>query len=208
MVAYTSPDCLPYFEGSDSPCLNTGTVCDPSTVWCDFAEQAEAALTEFDEVITRTATSTPIAWVETTVPFTRAVGDPAVSVQFDTVRMDTDGMVDLDVNRSGFTVNTPGLYTIFGWTIGQTDTSGGSITSRMTATVSPLIAAYPINIEVLDTDFSVIVQDVLVTPNIHMMLPIQAGQSLTLKLSGGGTSGNTIDYTQVSFGIAWMGDLP
>lgn len=209
MVAHTSPDCLPYFEGTDSPCLNTGTVCDPSTVWCDFAELVEVKLTEFDSIVARTATSTPIAWVETLVPALWTVGDPDIAVPFDTVRMDTDSMVNLDATPSGFVINTPGLYQIFGWVIGLTDMSGGTIEVSATITLTPTSLAYGTpSVNQLNTDFELITQDVLATPNIHMVLPLQAGQSLFMTIGGGGSAGSTVLFGQVSLGAAWMGDLP
>lgn len=109
MVAYTADFCLPYFEGSDSPCLNTGTVCDPSTVWCDFANLVEAEMVSIDAILGRTATSVPIAMI-TYEPATPAVPADSV-VPFDAVSIDTDQMVNLEI-FPGISPNRNGIYLI------------------------------------------------------------------------------------------------
>lgn len=108
MVAYTQNFCLPVFEGSDSPCLNTGTVCDPSTLWCDFAAAVEAQLAQFDSILGRTALALPIAFVAYEPDVAVAVTD---QIPFDTVNIDTDQMVDLDV-FAGVTPRRNGIYLI------------------------------------------------------------------------------------------------
>jgi hypothetical protein len=112
MVAYTSPDCLPYYECTDSPCLNTGTVCEPSTVWCDLTALLETRLNGFDGTVSRTAVAVPFAKVarfavqliDVTVP------DPDLFVHFDTVLADNANMVDLDADDRFITVTDPGIY--------------------------------------------------------------------------------------------------
>lgn len=108
MVAYTPDLCLPYYTGGDSPCLNTGTVCEPSSVWCDLVNLVEGYLDDLDDVVARTATAKPIAQVSY-VPAT-AVTVSGV-VPFNIVDLDTDNMVDLPV-FSGITPNRNGLYQI------------------------------------------------------------------------------------------------
>lgn len=109
MVAYTPELCLPYYEGTDSPCLNTGTVCEPSDVWCDLVNIVDPILTSFDASIARTFTALPIAQISYSPP------SPAVTVSgtipFNVVDMDTDNMVDLDV-IDGIIPNRNGVYQI------------------------------------------------------------------------------------------------
>lgn len=208
MVAYTSPDCLPYFEGTDSPCLNTGTLCDPSTLWCDFAEIVEGRLDEFDDVVARTATSTPIAWVQTTTAFTSTAGvNSEVFVPFDTVRMDTDNMVNLDANPNGFYVNTSGLYTVFGYAFGSV-TITGAFSATLDLDFIPSSSAYPANYNSLFVNHSINFTGALLGMNIHFTVPLFAGQQVIANINCGGTANDSITLSQVSLGVAWMGGLP
>lgn len=111
MVAYSSTYCLPCFEATDSPCLNTGTVCEPSTVWCDLVNIVETQLNAVDVALSRTATAIPLASVTGTEPLT---SDSIVTVAFNTVEYDTDGMVNLDVNSTIVTPQRDGIYMVYG----------------------------------------------------------------------------------------------
>lgn len=108
MVAYTPTLCLPYFESSDSPCLNTGTVCDPSTVWCDMMTLVEAQLAAFDLTVNRTAAAIPMASISFN-PDDGVVVNGAIP--FDIVNLDTDNMVDLSVT-AGIVPVRNGIYGI------------------------------------------------------------------------------------------------
>jgi hypothetical protein len=109
MVAYTPDLCLPYYEGTDSPCLNTGTVCDPSNVWCDLVNLVEGFLDDIDDITARTTNVIPLAQVSYSPP------DPAVTVlgevPWNTVDLDTDDMVDLDFYQ-GIIPKRSGVYLI------------------------------------------------------------------------------------------------
>jgi len=109
MVAYTPELCLPYYEGTDSPCLHTGTVCDPSNVWCDLVNLVDPILTANDDLIARTSTAVPLAQVRYVAPSpTVAVLGP---IPFNTVDLDTDDMVDLDL-YAGIVPRRNGVYQI------------------------------------------------------------------------------------------------
>lgn len=210
MVAYTHPDCLPYFEGTDSPCLNTGTVCDPSSVWCDFAEAVEATLNTFDEVAS-VATSPPIAWVETTTPFNVVIGSGTDETPpFDTVRVDTANMVNLDVSNSGFTITRSGLYMVFGYLFGTLDLIGGtSAALDMTIEFTPNLSLYGAgSIITLDGDGIAPLDGAQVTVAIHSVVPLAAGQTLVAQINRSGVSGDIFTITQATLGAAWMGELP
>lgn len=112
MVAHTPTFCLPCFEGTDSPCLNTGTVCDPSTLWCDLVNILEGEFNSIDELLGRTVTAIPMA----SVTGTRIVDQSFPgTVIWDTVEYDTDNMVNLDVNATIVTPQRSGVYMVFGY---------------------------------------------------------------------------------------------
>lgn len=215
MVAYTTPDCLPYFEGTDAPCLNTGTVCDPSTVWCDFAELVEARLTSFDEVIARTAESVPMAWVESTVPTTYVIGTVGSEVQplYDVVRIDTDSMVNLDEYGVGFTFNQTGIYMLWGWMEGITSTNlgaGQSMSGTFSIEQTPFTNLYgAAGVNEITTSWETFVNDVAIKANIHTVLPVTAaGQQMLSNLGFSGITNDSVTITSMHIGAIWMADLP
>lgn len=210
MVAYTSPDCLPFLEATDSFCVNTGTVCEPSTVWCDQAEILEARLDSLDAVVARTATSTPIGWMETTVAARRTVGDPELQPTFDAVRVDTDNMVDLALNASGFQVNTAGLYQVVAYAIGTANVQpGNSIVSGVIVRQAPPLLTYGADtLFSAQSEMQTVITGQILTPAVHVVLPFQAGQAANIALYGGGVTGDFMTYSKISFLLAWMGDLP
>lgn len=111
MVAFTHPDCLPFFECADSPCLNTGTVCEPSTVWCDMADAMEIVLNSFDATVQRTGAGVPFAKVAMNNGQVTTANIPATQQVFwDTVVADNDNMVNLDVDNSYVKINRPGIW--------------------------------------------------------------------------------------------------
>lgn len=112
MVAYTSPDCLPYFQCSDSPCLNTGTVCEPSTVFCDLVSLLDLKFTGFDDTLRRTAVAVPIFKIARTAQqvFDTNVAGFSDQIIWDTVVVDNENMVDLDADPLVARINRPGLW--------------------------------------------------------------------------------------------------
>lgn len=110
MVAYSSAYCLPCFEAGDSPCVNTGTVCDPSTVFCDLVDIVEFHLNALDATVARTTEAIPLASV-TGVAGTAAT--VPVTVEFDTVEYDTDNMVNLDLDPTVISPTRDGFYMVF-----------------------------------------------------------------------------------------------
>lgn len=129
MVAYTSPDCLPYFECTDSPCLNTGTVCEPSTVFCDLTALLEVRLNAFDVIVARTATAVPFAKAARTATQTINMNIPEYSrsVRFDTVLADNDDMIDLDVDNRFIFINRPGLWEFEAYFAGSPPNTVGNV---------------------------------------------------------------------------------
>lgn len=108
MVAYTPELCLPYFEPTDSPCVNLGTVCDPVNIWCDLITKVEAQLDAVDTVMDRVVSAIPLASVSITYDSATIINGV---IPFDTVEIDTDNMVDLPV-FTGITPVRNGIYGI------------------------------------------------------------------------------------------------
>lgn len=108
MVAYTPTLCLPYFEATDSPCLNMGTVCEPQNLWCNMAEIVEANLAANDVIVARTVTAIPLAQVSYVTTTPTVVNGP---IPFDVADLDTDDMVNLSV-FPGITPRRNGIYGI------------------------------------------------------------------------------------------------
>lgn len=111
MVAYSPNFCLPCLEGTDSPCVNTGSTCEPSTVWCDLVNQVEDFLLPVDSLLSRTATAIPLASVTSSAPTTLTI--PTI-VAFDRVLYDTDNMVNLDLSPTVVTPRRSGVYMAYG----------------------------------------------------------------------------------------------
>lgn len=213
MVAYTDPDCIPYFEGPDDVCLNTGTACDPSTVWCDQAEAIETKLDLFDSVVARVSTSVPLAWVETTDQIEYIIGTSGeLHVEFTTVNVDTDNMVNLDVESDGFLINTAGLYNFWGYIQGVTNSSlgaGNTMEGNFEIILSGIQPIYGLpTIGSFSISWEVAVNDIRIAANGSLVLPVTAGTQVRMNLGGSGIGGDRVVYNQVSMGATWVGDLP
>lgn len=112
MVAYTPDFCLPYLEGSDSPCLNTGTVCDPSSAWCDAMNLVEAQLNAFDDIGARTGTAIPMAKITFIPPVPIDPTTYPFAIPFDIIEIDTDNMVNFEVQPAAIVPNRNGIYEV------------------------------------------------------------------------------------------------
>ncbi len=135
MVAYTAGFCLPYFEGTDSPCVDTGAVCAPSTVWCDMATKIDEAFTGFDETISRAGISFPYAQVAVSgVPFTFSSGASNLGttvVTWDTVVGDSDGMADLNVDANTVNLLRSGIWNLNCIAVWRDDISDSELSVRL-----------------------------------------------------------------------------
>jgi hypothetical protein len=211
MVAYTSPDCLPYFTEDDPLCLNTGTTCDPSTLWCDFAAKVEERLDAMDEVVRRTAESTPIGWAETNVPvlFPNLFAATTYLPVFDEVRVDTDDMVSLDALPSVITVNTSGLYQIVAYTVGVFDTAGGAPQLIIDIALDPTVSIYGLATPSSGrSHMATPIDDVTLAAQVTCVLPVQAGSRITCSILPLGGSNETLILGRTYLAAAWLGDLP
>lgn len=209
MVAYTSPDCLPYWEGTDSPCVNTGTLCEPSTVDCDFAVAVEAKLDSFDEVVS-VIESPPMAWVERlagmTVITDTLADEPVV---FDRVRIDTANMVNLDSEPSAITITRTGFYTVFVFVRGTTLTTPGNfIELQVITTALPSLVNNVLTDTTPTISQSINLNDVQLAPGVQYPTYYENGQVVSLLLNTSGNTGDRVITSKIGFGIAWLGDAP
>lgn len=109
MVACTTDFDLPYQEGTDRPC-------DLPEIWCRFADLVEAQLLVVENIVNRTAVGVPFAKVTktstTTYPIPALPGTDMFAVQFDSVVVDNDNMVDLSSDPLHVFVKRPGIYQV------------------------------------------------------------------------------------------------
>lgn len=210
MVAYTSPDCIPYFECSDPVCLNTGTTCEHDSVWCQQAEIIESRLDEFDTTVTRAVTTVPMVLLQTNVSFRHTVQISGfTTVEFTETVVDTDSMADLDNLPTGFTVNTPGLYEVVVYLFGVTETLGSSMGINVTFSLNPVNPGLNgVQQNSIMTTYLAVIADIQVTPQIHMVIPFFAGQVGSVAVSTGGSVGDYIQFSYAMVGATWMADLP
>jgi hypothetical protein len=123
--------------------------------------------------------------------------------------IDTDNMVNLDANALGATINTPGLYEIVVYLYGLTATSGSDLTVITTLTLNPANSGINgVAMNSLGMGYSAFIDDILVTPQIHFLLPIEAGQSTSITITTGGTVGDSVTFTYAMMSLSWMADLP
>lgn len=147
MVAYTSPDCLPYYECTDSPCLNTGTVCEPSNVFCDLTAIVEEILNSFDSTVGRTATGVPFAKVARTASQVESVLSGnlvrAFQVEWDTVLADNADMVNLDADNLYVKINRPGIWWVELYMVGTPDTTANNDLTSYLVQRGPTVGFIP-----------------------------------------------------------------
>lgn len=209
MVAYTDPDCIPYWEGGDGPCVNTGTLCEPSTVMCDAMSIVEARLDEFDDLVARIATSTPIALVTRETSLRTVVGD-SVLVEFTSSVVDTDNMVSLDAEPTAIQINQSGLYQVFFSFRGLASIATAPNTVQVSATLQVSTAApYPnLFTNAIIAGGTAHQNGAFLTVNASSVWPLTAGQVLTLDTIGNGTVNDGANWSAIAMGAAWMGELP
>ena len=95
---------LPYPAPSDEPC-------DFPQQWCDFTNAIDAVLDGFQTTIDRTVPVIPVALLQQSSPLFVVNGG---AVPFDTLLVDTAGMVDMDSNPYQIIIQRTGRYTVGG----------------------------------------------------------------------------------------------
>lgn len=223
MVAYTPDYCLPYLEGTDDLCINTGTVCDPSTVWCDIATILDGALTSFDDIRERAVDSFPYAQVGiTSLPYLYQLGDTTgdeTLLPWDSVIGDSDGMVDLSVDPYTVTLRRSGIWNLSSEVVSYTSVSLSNISTRLVSSgaptgsiASPFSSIRRVWVEPVVYLGSVVgsiiglsnLMDYYVRVDVsNGPVPLQIAYAI-----GSGTPNNlaTINYAQ--FNARWVADLP
>lgn len=194
MVAYSPTFCLPCLEGSDSPCVNTGTTCEPSTVWCDLVNILEGVLNPIDTLLSRTATAIPLASVTGVAPLGQVSPLPIV---FDTVEFDTDGMVNLDLNPLIVTPQRNGVYLAYAHLITRSlpvTTDGVEEKLIITSGATTSIGVTP----------QVSVQTGLYRVSTQKLFPWHVGSSQPFLLFYEGSQGL---FTRARMSIWWVCDL-
>jgi hypothetical protein len=189
---------IPIVEGSDNPC-------DIDDYTCAFAAAVEAQLTSLDAIVTRTATTVPVAWMRRTTDWVTAVGDSTnIHPDFDTVVSDTDNMVDLNTTSTGFTVNTPGIYTFWYSLRGVTALPSGS-------SAAPIVSIRPS----IFPSFLFLTQDsrrgdvagqASVTGQGQVNVSASELQTFFLEITSGGVVGNFITWNHIDFGAFYLRD--
>lgn len=222
MVAYTTPNCLPYFTGSDNPCVNTGSVCDPSTVWCDMATLIDAKLSEFDSTINRAVDSFPYAEVAiTTVPFVLSSGATNLLteiVTWDTVLGDSDDIVNLSVDPNTFYLRRSGIWHVKMATVWRSSLADTRLTNTMSViTGAPTLTsvgafANRTWVEAVP-DPGTIVGGGLgleTTMDVFVLVDVSAGfpAAFNMTFSGFAASTFTLTVEQALMSAQWMADLP
>lgn len=221
MVAYTANLCLPYFEGTDSPCVDTGAVCDPSTVWCDVARIIDSTFTTFDDTISRAVDSFPYAQVAVSdIPFTFSSGASNLQthlVIWDTAVGDSDGMVNLTTDPSTVTLRRSGIWNLHCITVWRSSVNDTHLTTELLNPGSPKITSF--NTQFQDVwvepipDPGDIVGPALGLSNIMDAFfrvdastgPVPLQIQLQVFAAGGGIVG-TIEVCR--FSARWVADLP
>lgn len=222
MVAYTTDFCLPYFEGTDSPCVDTGAVCAPSTVWCDMAAKIDEAFTGFDDTISRAVESFPYAQVAVSeVPFELTTGDSTSVdhlVLWDTAIGDSDSMVDLDVDPSSITIRRSGLWNFNCIVVWRSSTDDDELRVQLITPGAPKLAPTFANIrerwiEAIPFFAAPLEGPTLGLSNVlDMFYPVDVSTGpapVQIQLSAStGTNDSIITVEVCRFSARWVADLP
>lgn len=209
MPGYTTPDCLPYFLCTDDPCLNTGTVCEPSTVFCDFTALLDTKISAIDNIIGRTATAIPLAKVARNSVFTidTNVVNYDARIVWDTVVEDNNDMVDLELNPRAITVHTPGIYMVSGYAIGAPPNTVNNIFYIYLGTGTGSFTTQASTLWLGGTNPETIANQQLVTQfNIDTFSGVYPFSLLADFQGTVGTGIVTVNYAELT--VYWVADVP
>lgn len=206
MVALTNSQFLPYQTGADRRC-------DAPDAWRDFLAQFEAQFRPLSNLAARLS-SAPMAVVERRTPWDVAtLGSSGGQVQFDTVIVDTDGMVNLDLDSRSITPQRPGWYLGYGWIRALKSQIG---TDNMSVSFTGGFAGNASNRDTSDPTVEI---DVITVPpfdnqsvDVYTSIgkpwfPTEAGagvpQPWTLQKGGS----NTASYNFAQMAVFWISDV-
>jgi hypothetical protein len=141
VVAYTPEFCLPYMEGTDSPCAELGPLCDKTSVWCELAGILDGVLTTFDDIKARAVDSFPYAQVGiSALPYVVQIGDTTLAevlLPWDSVLGDSDNMADLSVDPYSLTLRRPGVWNVVCEVVSSASLVPTNINTRLVTTAGP-----------------------------------------------------------------------
>lgn len=120
--------CLPCQDGGDEPC-------EAPAVWCEFVSKVEAQLNSFDDTLARTGQAIPLASISIFVNGETFFGLDQ-PIQFESVDIDTDDMVDLSVSSVAITPSRNGVYMVQGYVVAGVESPSDGLDLRMTITSS------------------------------------------------------------------------
>lgn len=209
MVAYTSPDCLPYFECTDSPCLNTGTVCEPSSVFCDLTALLDLRLTSFDATAERTNAAVPFAKVARSAPQTidTNIATSSRFVEWDTVLLDNNNMVDLTVDPNFINIRTTGIWHFEGYAIGvPPQTNGNTFEIELAERSGSFFAAGEVTFRTVSSAYDRFGDDQRIAQS---EINTFGGAARGMRVTFTGTTGTgliSIEYAELT--AYWIADLP
>jgi len=206
MPALTNSQFLPYQVGTDRRC-------DAPDIWQAFLAQFEVRYRPILNIANRLSNN-PMAVVERRTPFNiETEGSPGGDVQFDTVVVDTDGMVNLDFDPTAVTPTRPGYYYAYGvirataTQIGTQDLAG-NIADGYAGNVTVNDFEKPSNLE-----FEAIVQpdsgtpiDVLSSAGSYWN-PAAVGASIPSPFRLQKFGSNTVAYEWAQLAVYWIRDL-
>lgn len=200
---------LVFPEGSDAPC-------DVAETTCEFAAGTEGYLTQLDDLVQRTATTLPMAWVRTQVPVSLVISFSSLSgIQpvFDTVVADTDNMVDLTVRPSEILINRTGIYMLGFYMRGQVTLLAPGNSMNTFSSIDPTGSnSFPIT----GTGFNsylpkyrsyVFTNGYIMAQTAFTILPLSAGETYTLNISPSGLDNDTFTLVEADLYAVWLGDV-
>jgi hypothetical protein len=122
--------------------VNTGTVCEPSTVWCDLAELLDARFSSWDSVLDRTVVSYPIAQVKRTTPVTVSMGGlDSFPVVWEEVVRDSNDMVNLTLDSESVFIRRPGIWVYHFTATVSAATASRSLNLRVDSSIPSVVAS-------------------------------------------------------------------
>lgn len=186
MVNLTPNFSLPYPSASDEPC-------DFAEQWCDFTQAIDAMFDTFDEAVDRTVPTIPMASIRLSTGYDAINLNP---VRFDTVLIDTAGMVDLDVDPFRINITRRGRYSVMGFI--SKISAGTPLNSQITLLVGS--SSFTILAGAIDRGAGF-------PYRINAYIPVvslEVGEQVILYFNTGasGTSG----VTTASLSVAWHSD--
>ena len=221
MVAYTAPNCIPYFEGFEDICLNTGTACEPSTVWCDIAALVDAKLTEFDTIVNTSINTFPYAEVAITeVPFTIDSGSSSSATQiaiWDAVLGDSDNIVDLGTDPSTFYLRRSGIWSVRCAVTWRSSLSQTQVYLSLTTPGTPKIPVSTFTlfdriwVEPLPDPGASVGGSRGLTDVFDLLIPVDVTTGpapLTMSLNGFANAAFILTVEQALMSVRWIAELP